>query len=522
MSSFPSACEIAVRDWSPIVDAIGEGKQAILIRRSKPAHDCFLLLPTYTFANEKDFLSKHFRTEFHSLVEKSVAEKESRSQLAECFCRVEKVIGVRSAELDKLRSIKDHYIWTADHVIEHFEQEHGQDAFVWILRAYRLPQPQRVSVPRGPVIYVHLDPPLSLKQVAPVLPDSEFARIVQAIDTKLSLPVTPDMESRLRQLEAKVAELTSQLADKEKHIEEISSRGEPREAIDDVIAALQSANEQDFLNLEWAVSRAFRELGFNSLWNGKEQDGRPINVAPRGFADVEVEAPLAGEPYYIVVEATKVSDANSQATELSRTSLHSLRSTGHKTPAMIFRLLAAPRFTPQVEDLCQGFKERVNLIQLSELLRVLQIHRSIGGITQEEFRRLLDSKERGLISSQVVSEWDDAVRGERENLALLLDVYSVLFENAKEWMTTDTIHFLMKREKRPGVSEREVAEAIGILKAPVIDAVSERIDTGKPKYKASMTPQTFHMRIRKLDELILRNRSKSEVRTPEKISSYTT
>lgn len=253
----------------------------------------------------------------------------------------------------------------------------------------------------------------------------------------------------------------------------------------------------------------------------KEQDGRPVNVAPRGYPDVEVEAPLAGEPYYMVVEATKVTDANSQATELSRTNLHSLRSTGHKIPAMIFRLLVAPRFTPQVEDLCQGFKERVNLIGLDELLRVLQIHRSIGGITQEEFRRLLESKERGQISAQVVSDWEEAVRGEREILALLLDVYSVLYENAKEWMTVDTIHFLMKRDKRPGLSEREVAEAIGILKAPVIDAVNERIAAGKPKYKASMTPQTFHMRIRKLDELILRNRSKNEVRLPGKISSYT-
>jgi hypothetical protein len=362
---------------------------------------------------------------------------------------------------------------------------------------------------------------LSLREITPVVSDFEFAQTIQMIETKLSLPLSADMAARLRQLETKVAELTSQLLEKQKRIEEISSRREPREAIDEVIAVLQSANEQDFLNLEWAVSRAFRELGFNSRWNGREQDGRPVDVAPRGYPDVEVEAPLAGEPYYMVVEATKVTDANSQATELSRTNLHALKSTGHKTSAMIFRLLVAPRFTPQVEDLCQGFKERVNLIGLDQLMRVLQIHQSIGGITQEEFRRLLDSKERGLISAQVVSDWEEAVRGERENLALLLDVYSVLFENAKEWMTVDTIYFVMKKEKRPSVSEREVAEAIGLLKAPVIDAVSERIDSGKPKYKASMTPQTFQMRIRKLDELILRNRSKTEVRTPGKINSYT-
>jgi len=520
MSSLPSECGIAVRDWSPIVDAIDEGKQVMLLRRSKPAHDCFLLLPTYTFANEKDFLSKHFRTEFHSLVEKSVAEKESRSQLAECFCRVEKVIGVGSTELDRLRSIKDHYIWTADHVLEYFQQEPGQDAFVWILRAYRLPQPQRVSVPRGPVIYVHLDSPLSLREVSPVLPDSEYAGIVQAIETKLSLSVTPDMEGRLRQLEAKVAELTSQLAEKEKRIEEISSYGEAREAIDDVIAALESASEQDFLNLEWAVSRAFKELGFNSLWNGREQDGRPVDVAPRGHADVEVEAPLAGEPYYIVVEATKVDDAISQATELSRTSLHSLKSTKHKADAAVFRLLVAPRFKPQVVELCQKFSERMNLIEVNRLLRLLEIHKSIGGITQEEFRRLLELREKGLISTQDLSDWEDAVKQERASLALLLEVYSVLFENA-DWITTDIIHFVLKKDRGLGVSKKEVEEAIEILKAPVINAVAEKTEEGKPIYKASMTPQTFHMRIRKLDELILRNRSKAEVRMPGKISSYT-
>jgi hypothetical protein len=198
-----------------------------------------------------------------------------------------------------------------------------------------------------------------------------------------------------------------------------------------------------------------------------------------------------------------------------------LKSAKHKADATVFRLLVAPRFKPQVVDLCQKFNERMNLLELSGLLRLLEIHQSIGGITQEEFRRLLELQERGLISMQVISDWEEAVTQERASLALLLEVYSVLFENA-EWMTTDVIHFLLKKQRGLGVSEKEVEEAIGILKAPVISAVAERPDERKPRYKASMTPQTFHMRIRKLDESILRNRSKTGVGMPGKISSYTT
>lgn len=519
MSSFPSECRIAVRDWSPVVDAISQGKQVILLRRSKPAHDCFVLLPTYTFANEKDYVSRHFRKEFHSFVEKNVADKETRSELADCFCRVQKCIEIGTDEIDKLRRIEEYYIWTADHVLKYFQ---GQPAFVWLLRAYKLARPQRISVPRGPVVYVHLDQPLHLTEETPILSDSVFAEIIEGIKTKLvSARPAADLEGRVRELETKVTELSLQLREKDKHIQEILSDREQREPIDDVIADLRFANEQDFLRLEWVVSKAFGELGFNSLWNGKEQDGRPSQVASKGYADVEVEAPLAGEPYFILVEATKVDDATSQATELSRTGLHFLKSTKHKAGATVFRLLVAPRFKPQVVELCQKFTERMNLIELSGLLRLLEIHQSIGGITQEEFRRLLELQERGLISMQVISEWEEAVTQERASLALLLEVYSVLFENA-EWMTTDTIHFLLKKQRGLGVSEKDVEEAIGILKAPVINAVAERPDERKPRYKASMTPQTFHMRIRKLDESILRNRSKTGVGMPGKISSYTT
>jgi hypothetical protein len=361
-----------------------------------------------------------------------------------------------------------------------------------------------------------------LEGVTPILSESEFTSVTEKIETELSQPhPITGVEPRLRELEAKVMELSRQLEERDRRLEEISVQ-HGKEPIDEVIVALRSVNEQNFLQFEWSVARAFRELGFNSHWNGREEGGKPVETAPKGRADVEVEAPLAGEPYYMVVEATKVADAASQATELSRMAIHSLKLTSHKPSATIFRLLVAPRFTPQIEELCHSFKERVNLMAMTDLLRLLEFHRSIGGITQEEFRRLLDAKERGHIATEVISDWEDAVREERENLALLLDTYSVLFENAKEWMTTDIIHFLLKKDRRPGISEKEVEEAIGILKAPVIDAVSEKIEGGRSKYKASMTPQTFHMRIRKLDEEILKHRSKSELRLPGKISSYTT
>jgi len=521
MPSLAPECRTGLRDWCAIVDAIAEGKQTILIRRTKPAYNEFVLLPTYSFANEGDFLSKRFREEHHPFVEKSVASRESTENLANCFAKVEKVLTVRSAELEKLRTIQDHYLWSPNHVEEYFRELPGQDAFVWVLRAYKLSRPHRISVPRGPVVYVRLDSPISLVGAAPVLPESTFNSVVEAIESKLSQPPPPPppegLESRVQQLEARVRELDSELKKKDEYIKSILG-GRRTDSVDEVISALRSASEQNFLYFEWSISRAFKELGFNSYWNGKEEEGKPVDIAPKGRADVEVEASLAGEPYHMIVEATKVGDAVSQATEVSRMAIHTLRPATHRAPATVFRLLVAPRFTPQVEDLCQGFRDRVNLVALPELLRVLEFHRFIGGITQEEFRRLLDMKERGQITLQIITDWEDAVKEERESLALLLEVYSVLFEN-KEWMTTDTIHFLLKKDKRPGISEKEVEEAIAILKAPVVDAVIEKTEGGRPRYKASMSPQTFHMRIRKLDEMILKQKSNSDLRTAGKMAS---
>lgn len=499
---------MCVRDWGPVVDAIGAGKQTILIRKAKPAHDDLLLLRTYTFTNERDFLSKHFQREFHEFVREGVEDRDSRRSSVNLFVRVCKVIHVDSTQLQILRRIEDSYIWTADHVVQHFQEEGGRDAFVWILRAYSLPN-HAVAVPRGPMVYYHLETPILLKEMRPVIAETEFAKLLNHIESTLTQTIEEsDPWQRIRELEGKVSELSSQLAEKDKRLQETSSIYPRPEPIDDVIAAITRSSEQGYLQLEWNVSRAFVELGFKSHWNGKLIDGRPVETAPKGHADVEVEAPLAGEPYEMLVEVTKVSDAAAQVTELSRAQVHT-KSTPTKPQLTVFRILVAPKFTPQIEDICKTFTEPVNLIASTELARLLQFHQSIGGVTQEELRRLLDSKERGQIGPNDLAEWEDAVRDEREHLALLLDVYSVLFESA-DWITIDTIRHLLRRFKqRLEVTESDVQDAIRILRAPVIDAVAEKIQDGMMRYKASMNPQTFHMRIRKLDEEILKQHSEN-------------
>jgi len=62
---------------------------------------------------------------------------------------------------------------------------------------------------------------------------------------------------------------------------------------------------------------------FESKSNGNLQNGRAVQTAPAGKPDIEVKAPLADDPYFIVVEGTKSEEEKYQVTEVTGAADHS-------------------------------------------------------------------------------------------------------------------------------------------------------------------------------------------------------
>jgi hypothetical protein len=73
-TSIQGSSNRALKEWAAIVEAIGRGMQAILLRKYAPARREFFLYPTYEFARSKDYLEK-FQPQYREFVKAVVSSK---------------------------------------------------------------------------------------------------------------------------------------------------------------------------------------------------------------------------------------------------------------------------------------------------------------------------------------------------------------------------------------------------------------------------------------------------------------
>jgi len=45
----------SIKEWNAIVEALGQGKQSIIIRNYNPAHEDFLLYPTWSYSRRDGY-----------------------------------------------------------------------------------------------------------------------------------------------------------------------------------------------------------------------------------------------------------------------------------------------------------------------------------------------------------------------------------------------------------------------------------------------------------------------------------
>ena len=163
-----------LNEWNATVEALGKGKQTILIRNYGTTLPEFLLYPTVSYTNKNNFLES-FKEDYKEFAKNnSLPKTEGKNKEVKYFAKVENVIE-RSSQ--RIGTLKQYHIWTNEHVKSYLNKS---KAYIWILRVYELKTPV-VSRTKGGIKYSNLLEPASMEGSKPVLNDSEFSKTVTEI-----------------------------------------------------------------------------------------------------------------------------------------------------------------------------------------------------------------------------------------------------------------------------------------------------------------------------------------------------
>ena len=163
-----------LNEWNATIEALGQGKQTILIRKYGTNIKEFLLYPTVSYALKDNFLES-FQEDYKDFVkDNSLPNKKDSKFEVKYYARVEKIIEKPSSRIGGLNK---YHIWTRNHVKSYLGNSKAQ---VWILRVYELDEPKFLSRTRG-MKYANVNEEVSLDNLKPVISDSEFENIIKGI-----------------------------------------------------------------------------------------------------------------------------------------------------------------------------------------------------------------------------------------------------------------------------------------------------------------------------------------------------
>ena len=161
-----------INEWNATIEALGQGKQTILIRKYNTTQKEFLLYPTVSYANKDDVLDSFQDKEF--VKDNLLPNGENRTYEVKYYAKVEEVIEKSSARIGAFNKF---HIWTREHVKNYLRKT---SAKIWILRVYKLDNPQYLKRSNA-MLYANVDKPVKLEG-SPVLSDKEFMKLKEEIE----------------------------------------------------------------------------------------------------------------------------------------------------------------------------------------------------------------------------------------------------------------------------------------------------------------------------------------------------
>ena len=162
-----------INEWNATIEALGQGKQTILIRKYGTTLNEFLLYPTISYANKEDILDS-FQDDCKTFVKDNLLPAgENRTYEVKYYANVEEVIDKPSSRIGAFNKF---HIWTRDHVKDYLGRK---EAKIWILRVYELDEPQILKRSNG-MLYANVNKPVKLEG-KPVISDNEFNKLKEEI-----------------------------------------------------------------------------------------------------------------------------------------------------------------------------------------------------------------------------------------------------------------------------------------------------------------------------------------------------
>ena len=162
-----------INEWNATIEALGQGKQTILIRKYGTTLNEFLLYPTISYANNEDVLDS-FQEDYKGFVKDNILPiGENRTYEVKYYATVEEVIDKFSSRIGAFNKF---HIWTRDHVKDYLGRK---EAKIWILRVYELDEPQMLKRSNG-MLYANVNNPVKLEG-KPVISDDEFDKLKEEI-----------------------------------------------------------------------------------------------------------------------------------------------------------------------------------------------------------------------------------------------------------------------------------------------------------------------------------------------------
>ena len=190
-----SGVRTALKEWAVLVRAMEDGTIIAMVRkggiRERRAgfvvrHERFLLYPTYFHEKESDLAAR-----FHSLLEPAAdARPPSGSVRIHLLCDVAAVW--RADDLDRLSAIAGEHGLAPSAVASRFHYRDAPGVHVVAVRVSRLSAASEIPDLKryqGCVSWVSLDEAVATEGALPVIPDSEFASRVQALEDALGPPI---------------------------------------------------------------------------------------------------------------------------------------------------------------------------------------------------------------------------------------------------------------------------------------------------------------------------------------------
>ena len=159
-----------LNEWNATLEALGQGKQTILIRKYGTNLNEFLLYPTVSYTIKKDFLNSFQDKDF---AKSNLLPAGDNPYEVKYYATVEEVIDRPSSRIGTFNKF---HIWTRDHVKNYLGRNNAK---IWILRVYKLDESQMLKRNKG-MRYANVDKPVKLEG-KPVIPDKEFNKLKEEI-----------------------------------------------------------------------------------------------------------------------------------------------------------------------------------------------------------------------------------------------------------------------------------------------------------------------------------------------------